>query len=136
MIINTTDTEALAALAEGSRKLADLLRPCFGPYGRNTIFDQLTDIELIVNDGRQILPQVELAERSENTGAALVKKAGEVVGAYNGDGTIATILVADTLIQSGMKQITAGTNPMQLRKALVEWLPLKHAPIIPGKEEE
>ena len=118
MIVNTTDLEALASLAEGSRKLADLVRPGFGPFGRNTIYDQATDIEMIVNDGRQILPQVEFKDRQENTGAALVKKAGEVVGTYNGDGTIATILVADTLIQGGMRQITAGTNPMQLRKAL------------------
>lgn len=118
MSVKTMETSTLKDLAQGSARLAALLSPNFGPSGRNTIFDQLTDIELVVNDGRQILPQLELAEKEENTGATLLKNAGIAVGQNNGDGTTATILMADALVQEGMKQITAGTNPIQLKKEL------------------
>lgn len=118
-----TDAGSLKKLSAGAGRLADTLRPNYGPNGRNTIYDQTYDIPLVVNTGRKILPEIQLTDRLEQTGAALVREAALKVDRLNGDGTTVTVMMAGTLIREGSKMIDAGADPVGLRRGIMHAIP-------------
>ena len=105
-------------LAEGSAAVTGTVASNFGPEGRNTICDQKYDLPLVANTGRRILKEMELEGAGQNLSAALIRDAALKVAGMCGDGSIATTLLTDALLQSGDKLIAAGYNPMMLRRGL------------------
>ena len=110
--------EARKALLGGINKLADTVKITLGPKGRNVVLDKKFGAPLITNDGVTIAKEVELEDPFENMGAQLVKEVATKTNDVAGDGTTTATLLAQALIREGMKNVTAGANPMVLRKGL------------------
>ena len=108
--------EARKALLGGINKLADTVKITLGPKGRNVVLDKKFGAPLITNDGVTIAKEVELEDPFENMGAQLVKEVATKTNDVAGDGTTTATLLAQALIREGMKNVTAGANPMVLRK--------------------
>ncbi|MBO5160428.1 MAG: chaperonin GroEL [Lachnospiraceae bacterium] len=118
------DSDLLNELAAGVNALADILAPNYGPNGRNTIFDQEHDIALIVNAGKKILADFSLIDHAKNLGASTLKDAALRANKLNGDGTIATVIMANAMIEEGRRLIASGVNPIQLRKGIKKAIPV------------
>ncbi len=112
--------EARAALQRGVDKLADTVKITLGPKGRNVVLDKKYGAPLITNDGVTIAKDVELDDPFENMGAQLVKEVATKTNDAAGDGTTTATLLAQALIREGMKNVTAGANPMVLRKGIAK----------------
>ena len=110
--------EARKALLGGINKLADTVKITLGPKGRNVVLDKKFGAPLITNDGVTIAKEVELEDPFENMGAQLVKEVATKTNDVAGDGTTTAKLLAQALIREGMKNVTAGANPMVLRKGI------------------
>ncbi len=110
--------EARDALKRGVDKLADTVKITMGPKGRNVVLDKKYGSPLITNDGVTIAKEIELEDEAENMGAALVKEVATKTNDAAGDGTTTATLLAQAFIREGMKNVTAGANPMVLRKGM------------------
>ncbi len=110
--------EARKALLNGVNKLADTVKITLGPKGRNVVLDKKFGAPLITNDGVTIAKEIELEDPYENMGAQLVKEVATKTNDVAGDGTTTGTLLAQALVREGMKNVTAGANPMVLRKGV------------------
>ena len=110
--------EARNALTRGVDKLADTVKITLGPKGRNVVLDKKFGAPLITNDGVTIAKEIELDDAAENMGAQLVKEVATKTNDAAGDGTTTATVLAQALIREGMKNVTAGANPMVLRKGI------------------
>ena len=110
--------EARKALLSGVNQLADTVKITLGPKGRNVVLDKKFGAPLITNDGVTIAKEVELDDPFENMGAQLVKEVSIKTNDVAGDGTTTATLLAQALIREGMKNVTAGANPMVVRKGI------------------
>ena len=107
--------DARKALLSGVNQLADTVKITLGPKGRNVVLDKKFGSPLITNDGVTIAKEVELEDAFENMGAQLVKEVATKTNDIAGDGTTTATLLAQALMREGMKNVTAGANPMVLR---------------------
>ena len=110
--------DARAALLRGVDKLADTVKITLGPKGRNVVLEKKFGAPLITNDGVTIAKEIELEDAAENMGASLVREVATKTNDAAGDGTTTATLLAQALIHEGMKNVTAGANPMILRKGI------------------
>ena len=110
--------EARKALMSGIDQLADTVKITLGPKGRNVVLDKKFGAPLITNDGVTIAKEIELDNPFENMGAQLVKEVSIKTNDVAGDGTTTATLLAQALIREGMKNVTAGANPMVLKKGI------------------
>ena len=110
--------EARHALEKGVNQLADTVKVTLGPKGRNVVLDKKYGAPLITNDGVTIAKEVELEDAFENMGAQLVKEVATKTNDIAGDGTTTATLLAQALIREGLKNVTAGANPMIVRKGI------------------
>ena len=110
--------EARAALESGVNQLADTVRVTLGPKGRNVVLDKSFGAPLITNDGVTIAKEIELADAFENMGAQLVKEVATKTNDVAGDGTTTATVLAQAMVNAGMKNLAAGANPIILRKGM------------------
>ena len=110
--------DARNALVRGVDKLADTVKITLGPKGRNVVLDKKYGSPLITNDGVTIAKEIELEDAAENMGASLVKEVATKTNDAAGDGTTTATLLAQAFVREGMKNVTAGANPMVLRKGI------------------
>ena len=110
--------EARNALCRGVDKLADTVKITLGPKGRNVVLDKKYGSPLITNDGVTIAKEIELENEAENMGASLVKEVATKTNDAAGDGTTTATLLAQAFVREGMKNVTAGANPMVVRKGI------------------
>ena len=110
--------EARNALSRGVDKLADTVKITLGPKGRNVVLDKKYGSPLITNDGVTIAKEIELEDAAENMGAQLVKEVATKTNDAAGDGTTTATLLAQAFVREGMKNVTAGANPMVVRKGM------------------
>ncbi len=110
--------DARKALKRGIDQLADTVKITLGPKGRNVVLDKKFGAPLITNDGVTIAKEIELDDAFENMGAQLVKEVSIKTNDVAGDGTTTATLLAQALITEGMKNVTAGANPMVLKKGI------------------
>ena len=110
--------EARKSLQKGIDQLADTVKITLGPKGRNVVLDKKFGAPLITNDGVTIAKEIELEDPFENMGAQLVKEVATKTNDAAGDGTTTATLLAQALVREGMKNVTAGANPMVLKKGI------------------
>ena len=110
--------DARKALESGVNQLADTVRVTLGPKGRNVVLDKSFGAPLITNDGVTIAKEIELADAFENMGAQLVKEVATKTNDVAGDGTTTATVLAQAMINEGMKNLSAGANPIVLRKGM------------------
>ncbi len=110
--------EARAALEAGVDKLANTVKVTLGPKGRNAVLDKSFGAPLITNDGVTIAKDIELEDGFENMGAQLVKEVATKTNDVAGDGTTTAIVLAQAMVNEGMKNLAAGANPIILRKGM------------------
>ncbi|WP_238907177.1 chaperonin GroEL [Clostridium sp. YIM B02506] len=110
--------EARRAMQAGVDKLADTVKVTLGPKGRNVVLDKKFGTPLITNDGVTIAREIELEDAYENMGAQLVKEVATKTNDVAGDGTTTATLLAQAIIREGLKNVTAGANPMQIRNGI------------------
>ena len=110
--------DARKALQAGVDKLADTVKVTLGPKGRNVVLDRNFGAPLITNDGVTIAKEIELDDPFENMGAQLVKEVATKTNDIAGDGTTTATVLAQALINEGMKNVTSGANPMVIRKGM------------------
>ena len=110
--------EARKALEEGVNKLANTVRVTIGPKGRNVVLDKSYGAPLITNDGVTIAKDIELEDAFENQGAQLVKEVATKTNDVAGDGTTTATVLAQAMVNAGMKNLAAGANPIILRKGM------------------
>ncbi|WP_299118122.1 chaperonin GroEL, partial [uncultured Eubacterium sp.] len=110
--------EARKALESGVNQLADTVKVTLGPKGRNVVLDKSFGAPLITNDGVTIAKEVELEDPFENMGAQIVKEVATKTNDVAGDGTTTATVLAQAMINAGMKNLAAGANPIILRKGM------------------
>ena len=110
--------EARAALESGVNQLSDTVRVTLGPKGRNVVLDKSFGAPLITNDGVTIAKEIELADAFENMGAQLVKEVATKTNDVAGDGTTTATVLAQAMLNAGIKNLAAGANPIILRKGM------------------
>ena len=110
--------EAREALQRGVDALADTVRVTLGPKGRNVVLDKSYGAPLITNDGVTIAKEIELPDGFENMGAQLIKEVASKTNDVAGDGTTTATVLAQAMVQEGLRNLAAGANPMILRKGM------------------
>lgn len=110
--------EARKALESGVNQLADTVRVTLGPKGRNVVLDKSFGAPLITNDGVTIAKEIELADAFENMGAQLVKEVATKTNDTVGDGTTTATLLAQAIVNDGLKNVAAGANPLAIRRGI------------------
>ncbi|EEG77398.1 chaperonin GroEL [Dethiobacter alkaliphilus] len=110
--------EARRALESGVNQLADTVKVTLGPKGRNVVLDKKFGAPLITNDGVTIAREIELEDAFENLGAQLVKEVATKTQDIAGDGTTTATLLAQAIIREGIKNVTAGANPMAIKRGI------------------
>ena len=110
--------EARAALEKGVNQLADTVRVTLGPKGRNVVLDKSFGTPLITNDGVTIAKEIELEDGFENMGAQLIREVAAKTNDVAGDGTTTATVLAQAMVNEGMKNLAAGANPIILRKGM------------------
>ena len=110
--------DARHALERGVDKLANTVKVTLGPKGRNVVLDKKFGSPQITNDGVTIAREIELEDHFEDMGAQLVKEVANKTQDVAGDGTTSATLLAQAIIKQGIKNVTAGTNPMLLKKGI------------------
>lgn len=139
-MINFSD-EARSGLQKGINKLADTVKVTLGPKGRNVVLDKSFGAPTITNDGVTIAKEIELEDKFENMGAQLIKEVASKTNDVAGDGTTTATILAQAMVNAGLKNIAAGANPMQVKKGIelatekVVTSIKKSAKNISGKEE-
>ena len=116
--IITFDTEARAALKRGVDKLADAVKATLGPKGRNVVIDKKFGAPTITKDGVTVAKEIELEDPIENMGAQMVREVASKTSDVAGDGTTTATVLAQAIVREGMKNVTAGANPMDLKRGI------------------
>ena len=111
-------SEARTALAAGVDKLANTVKVTLGPKGRNVVLDKSFGAPLITNDGVTIAKEIELEDRFENMGAQMVKEVASKANDAAGDGTTTATVLAQAIVNEGLKAVAAGMNPMDLKRGI------------------
>ena len=114
----TYNTEAREALKRGVDQLADAVKVTLGPKGRNVVLDQKYGSPHITKDGVSVAKEIELDDAAENVGAQLVKEVATRTGDQAGDGTTTATVLAQAIVGVGLKNVTAGANPMDLKRGI------------------
>lgn len=117
--------EAREALKRGVDAVANAVKVTLGPRGRNVVLDKKFGAPTVTNDGVTIAKEIELVDAYENMGAQLVKEVATKTNDVAGDGTTTATVIAQSLIDEGLKNVTAGANPMSLKEGcrkLAKWL--------------
>lgn len=114
----TYNTEAREALKKGVDQLANAVKVTLGPKGRNVIIDKKYGVPHITKDGVTVAKEIELADAAENLGAQLVKEVASKTGDQAGDGTTTATVLAQAIVGVGLKNVTAGANPMDLKRGI------------------
>lgn len=122
--------EARKALQAGIDQLADTVKITLGPKGRNVVLDKKYGAPLITNDGVTIAKDIELEDTFQNMGAQLVKEVATKTNDAAGDGTTTATLLAQALVREGMKNVTAGANPMIVKKGMQKAVDVAVASIV------
>src|SRR3990167_8505451 len=112
------EEDARRKLQDGINKLANTVKVTLGPKGRNVAYDKGFGAPDIANDGVTIAKQIELEDHFENMGAQLVRKVAEKTNDVAGDGTTTATVLAQVLINQGVKNVAAGANPMAIRRGI------------------
>ena len=110
--------DARAALEKGVNQLADTVRVTLGPKGRNVVLEKSFGAPLITNDGVTIAKEIELEDGFENMGAQLIREVASKTNDVAGDGTTTATVLAQAMVNEGMKNLAAGANPVDLRKGM------------------
>jgi chaperonin GroEL len=105
-------------LKSGADKLANAVKVTLGPKGRNVVLDKTYGAPMITNDGVTIAKEIDLEDKAENLGAQIVKEAAEKTNDMAGDGTTTACVLAQALINEGIKNVTAGANPMAIKRGI------------------
>ena len=132
--------DARAAMLRGVDKLADTVKVTLGPKGRNVVLEKSYGSPLITNDGVTIAKEIELEDHFENMGAKLVSEVASKTNDIAGDGTTTATVLTQAIVREGLKNVTAGANPLGIRrgielakKAAVEGLH-KNSTVVDSKE--
>ncbi|MDO8303710.1 MAG: chaperonin GroEL [Sedimentisphaerales bacterium] len=112
------DTEARAALREGVRKLAKAVKITLGPAGRNVVIEKSFGSPTVTKDGVSVAKEIELEDAYENMGAQMVKEVASKTSTVAGDGTTTATIMAEAIFEEGLKNVTAGANPMQIKRGI------------------
>ncbi|MFN2461148.1 MAG: chaperonin GroEL [Candidatus Velthaea sp.] len=112
------DENARRALERGANILADAVRVTLGPKGRNVVLDKKFGSPTITNDGVTIAKEIELPDTFENMGAQLVKEVASKTNDIAGDGTTTATVLAQAIIREGLRNVTAGSNPLQIKRGI------------------
>src|SRR5580700_5876922 len=112
------DEAARRGLEAGVNKLADAVKVTIGPKGRNVVLDKRYGAPTITNDGVTIAKELELDDPFENMGAQLVKEVATKTNDVAGDGTTTATVLAQALVHEGLRNVTAGANPIALKKGI------------------
>src|SRR3989338_1306155 len=107
--------EAREGLKRGVNILANAVKVTIGPKGRNVVLDKGFGSPIITNDGVTIAKEIDLLDKFENMGAQLVKQVAEKTNTVAGDGTTTATVLAQAIVNEGLKVVTAGANPMAIR---------------------
>jgi chaperonin GroEL len=137
------NTEARAAIREGIRKLAKAVKITLGPCGRNVVIEKSFGSPTVTKDGVTVAKEIELEDAYENMGAQMVKEVASKTSNVAGDGTTTATILAEAIFEEGLKNITAGANPIQVKRgidkavdAIVEELKKMSIPIESSKQIE
>ena len=114
----TFDTEAREAIRQGVRKLARAVKVTLGPCGRNVILEKSFGSPTVTKDGVTVAKEIELEDAYENMGAQMVKEVASKTSNVAGDGTTTATILAEAIFDEGLKNITAGANPMQVKRGI------------------
>jgi chaperonin GroEL len=135
------DTEARSALKRGVDKLADAVKVTLGPKGRNVVLDKKFGAPTVTKDGVTVAKEIELEDPVENMGAQMVREVASKTSDVAGDGTTTATVLAQAIVREGLKNVTAGANPMDLKRGIqlavakvVEGLKKIHRPVESKKE--
>ena len=112
------DEEARRAILRGVDKLANAVKATLGPKGRNVVLDKKFGAPTITKDGVTVAKEIELEDPFENMGAQMVKEVASKTSDVAGDGTTTATVLAQAIIREGMKNVTAGANPMALKRGV------------------
>jgi chaperonin GroEL len=112
------DTEARTSLKNGVDKLANAVRITLGPKGRNVVIEKQFGAPTVTKDGVSVAKEIELEDRLENVGAQMVKEVASKTSDIAGDGTTTATVLAQSIIAEGLKNVTAGANPMEIKKGI------------------
>src|SRR5512141_941320 len=112
------DEAARQALLRGVEKLARAVKATLGPSGRNVILDKKFGSPTITKDGVTVAKEIELEDAYENMGAQMVKEVASKTSTVAGDGTTTATILAESIFDEGLKNITAGANPLQVKKGI------------------
>jgi chaperonin GroEL len=111
-------TEARSAIREGVRKLAHAVKITLGPCGRNVILEKSFGSPTVTKDGVTVAKEIELEDAYENMGAQMVKEVASKTSTVAGDGTTTATILAESIFEEGLKNVTAGANPMQVKRGI------------------
>ena len=112
------NTEARTSLKNGVDKLANAVRVTLGPKGRNVVIEKQFGSPTVTKDGVSVAKEIELEDRLENVGAQMVKEVASKTSDIAGDGTTTATVLAQSIIAEGLKNVTAGANPMEIKKGI------------------
>ncbi|MBN2731151.1 MAG: chaperonin GroEL, partial [Balneolaceae bacterium] len=112
------DMEARDALKSGVDKLANAVKVTLGPRGRNVVIEKSFGAPTVTKDGVTVAKEIELSNKRENMGAQMVKEVASKTSDNAGDGTTTATVLAQSIIQTGLKNVTAGANPMELKRGI------------------
>ena len=112
------DTDARTSLKNGVDKLANAVRVTLGPKGRNVVVEKQFGAPAVTKDGVSVAKEIELEDRLENVGAQMVKEVASKTSDVAGDGTTTATVLAQSIIAEGLKNVTAGANPMEIKKGI------------------
>ena len=116
--IITFNTEARAALKRGVDTLANAVKATLGPKGRNVVIDKKFGAPTVTKDGVTVAKEIELEDPIENMGAQMVREVASKTSDVAGDGTTTATVLAQAIVREGMKNVTAGANPMDLKRGI------------------
>ena len=136
-------TEARSAIREGVKKLAHAVKITLGPCGRNVVLEKSFGSPTVTKDGVTVAKEIELEDSYENMGAQMVKEVASKTSTVAGDGTTTATILAESIFEEGLKNVTAGANPMQVKRGIdkavdkiVEELHKMSIPVESGKQIE
>ena len=112
--------EAWRSLADGIEKVAEAVRVTLGPKGRNVVLEKKWGSPTITNDGVTIAKEIELKDRFQNMGAQLLKEVASKTNDIAGDGTTSATILGHAIFKEGLKNVVAGSNPMELKRGIQE----------------
>ncbi|MBN1397484.1 MAG: chaperonin GroEL, partial [Bacteroidetes bacterium] len=112
------DTDARTALKKGVDQLANAVKVTLGPKGRNVVIDKKFGAPTITKDGVTVAKEIELSDPIENMGAQMVREVASKTSDVAGDGTTTATILAQAIVREGLKNVTAGANPMDLKRGI------------------